>query len=297
MIDSSHPPEAPERSQGRRILVRHLTRFVYEGIAMDSFNEAKLKPLSDILQTCDAFSLEVNQASSRREFRDFFQNPVIYFEVLEPHTHLEVEARSEVRTHPDPRGPVPSGLGLEALGGPSLVDNYFDFLSDSAFVCMEAPFWREAIDVLPAGVQDMWGDFVRLAMHIKHTFRYDPKTTTVNTQPLEVLEARAGVCQDFAHVLLSLCRCQGLPARYVSGYFINDDRLPGEIEASHAWVEVFLPGYGWKGFDPTHGRAADDRYVRLAIGRDYADIRPLHGTFRGRGTRQLIVEVAITSGR
>ena len=94
--------------------------------------------------------------------------------------------------------------------------------------------------------------------------------------------------------MLAMCRSQGIPARYVSGYFFNEERRPDEIEASHAWVEVFLPGYGWRGFDPTHDRPADTRYVSLATGRDYGDIRPISGTYRGRGTRQLTVEVAVS---
>jgi transglutaminase-like putative cysteine protease len=109
-----------------------------------------------------------------------------------------------------------------------------------------------------------------------------------------VLATRRGVCQDYAHAMLALCRVQGIPARYVSGYFHNVERLPGEIEASHAWVETLLPGYGWKGFDPTHDRIVDTRYIRLATGRDYGDIRPVSGTFRGRGTRLLTVDVKIS---
>jgi transglutaminase-like putative cysteine protease len=125
------------------------------------------------------------------------------------------------------------------------------------------------------------------------TFAYTPAATTVNTRPREVVQLRKGVCQDFAHVMLGILRTHGIPARYVSGYFYNPDRQPGEIEASHAWVEVYLPGYGWKGFDPTHNRVPDTRYVKLATGRDYADIRPLSGTFRGRGTREMSVEVHV----
>jgi transglutaminase-like putative cysteine protease len=93
--------------------------------------------------------------------------------------------------------------------------------------------------------------------------------------------------------MLALCRTQGIPARYVSGYFYDNERPADEPEASHAWAEVFLPGYGWKGIDPTHDRLADTRYVKLAVGRDYADIRPVNGTYRGRGTRKLIVEVQV----
>jgi transglutaminase-like putative cysteine protease len=101
------------------------------------------------------------------------------------------------------------------------------------------------------------------------------------------------VCQDFAHVALGMCRCSGIAARYVSGYFIKLQRRPGEEEASHAWIEAFVPGYGWAAYDPTHDRVADDRYIKAASGRDYADIRPVSGTYRGGKTRSLTVDVRV----
>ena len=115
----------------------------------------------------------------------------------------------------------------------------------------------------------------------------------MNTRAFEVVKKREGVCQDFAHLMLGLCRIHGIPARYVSGYFLNQHKLPGEIEASHAWIEVFIPGHGWKGYDPTHRRVTDTRYIKIAAGRDYADIRPVGGTFRGKGTRKMLVEVSV----
>ena len=144
---------------------------------------------------------------------------------------------------------------------------------------------REAVDV--------WEDGRALARFVYEKFEYNPVTTKVNTNMIEALELRQGVCQDFAHVVLGLSRALGIPARYVSGYFLNTDRVPGQPEASHAWVEFFLPGFGWKGYDPTHDRVADERYVKLAVGRDYADIRPLAGSYRGTGNRVMTVEVHV----
>ena len=93
--------------------------------------------------------------------------------------------------------------------------------------------------------------------------------------------------------MLGVCRLAGIPARYVSGYFFNDTRIPGEIEASHAWVEAYVPGHGWAAFDPTHNRLADERYVKIAAGRDYADVRPVNGTYSGAPTESLSVEVFV----
>jgi len=226
-------------------------------------------------------------------YHDFYLNRVDHFDLHHAHESLEVEASSVVQTHPDPRGEVVGEFPPGLLDDAGLEENYFDFLADSHFVTLDAEVWREAIDVLPGGVTDLWRDALRLAGHLYRSFTYVPSATHAGTRVSEVLRTRRGVCQDYAHVLLGLCRTQGIPARYVSGYFYHDARRDGEPEASHAWVEVFLPGYGWKGIDPTHDRLSDLRYVKLAVGRDYADIRPVNGSYRGRGTRQLAVEVEV----
>ena len=113
------------------------------------------------------------------------------------------------------------------------------------------------------------------------------------TLATDAIKLRSGVCQDFAHVALGMCRCSQIPARYVSGYFMRSERRHDDDEASHAWIEAYVPGYGWAAFDPTHDRPADQRYVKVASGRDYADIRPVSGTYRGGKTRSLSVEVKV----
>ncbi len=112
----------------------------------------------------------------------------------------------------------------------------------------------------------------------------------------EVLQLRRGVCQDFAHVMIALCRAVKIPARYVSGYLYNGpvDELRG-AQASHAWLEVFLPGLGWRGLDPTNDHQPDERYVKLAVGRDYADVSPLRGTYRGTPQRKMTIDVLVSS--
>ena len=287
------PPMPQPDTVGRRLSLRHLTRFEYDGPVQDSFNDVRLCPVNDPLQSCLEFSLRLDPAVPVHTYHDFYLNRVDHFDLHHPHDWLEVEARSLVETRPDPRGPVTGACPPALLDDPGLEENYFDFLADSHFVTLDAEVWREAMDLLPGGVTDLWTDSLHLARHLFRSFTYVPSTTHAGTRVTEVLRSRRGVCQDYAHVLLALCRSQGIPARYVSGYFFDADRPPDQPEASHAWVEVFLPGYGWKGIDPTHDRLADTRYVKLAVGRDYADIRPVNGSYRGRGTRQLRVEVAV----
>lgn len=296
MSDETAATAPPDREWSEPLLlkVRHLTRYEYHGQVWDSFNEARLQPVTDSAQLCRRFLLRIEPNADVREYPDFHANCVHYFDVKPPHERLEVEAESWVQTFADERGPVPPENPREALRDTAIVENYFDFLHDSEFVSLEQEVWREAMDALPHGVSDLWKNTLAIGAHIHSTFTYAPRFTTVNTKPAEVVRTRQGVCQDFAHVMLGICRTHGIPARYVSGYFFNPDRRPDEIEASHAWVEVFLPGYGWKGFDPTHSRVPDTRYVKVAVGRDYGDIRPVSGTFRGIGTRELVVEVQIT---
>ncbi|MEI6534695.1 MAG: transglutaminase family protein [Verrucomicrobiaceae bacterium] len=294
--DSPHPSIDDEWHEPLLIQVRHLTRFVYQGPTTDSFNEARLQPVSNHAQECLKFDLRIDPLTAVRDYPDFFGNCVHYFDVTPVHQSLEVEAVSLVQTRADIIDSLPSENPPSGLKDSAIVENYFDFLQDSAFVSLEAEIWREALDVLPGGLTDLWRDSVTIGRHIFKNFIYTPSFTTVNTKLLEVLATRRGVCQDFAHLMLGMCRSMQIPARYVSGYFLNPLRREDEIEASHAWVEVYLPGYGWKGFDPTHNRVPDTRYVKLAVGRDYGDIRPVSGTFRGHGTREMTVEVQVRRG-
>lgn len=274
--------------------VSHLTRYHYNDIARDSFNEARLQPFNDPTQTCADFTLNITPAATVRDYPDVFNNHVHYFDIIEPHQDLSVEAISIVHTHSDRRGPIPDHNAPEALKHLPVSDDHFSFLHSSAYVSLEPEIWRASLDALSQDpIHDLWQATRTMGHYIHSNFTYAPQLTTVNTRPTDVLRLGKGVCQDFAHLLLGMCRSRSIPARYVSGYFYNPNKTPGEVEASHAWIEVYLPGYGWKGYDPTHDRIPDTRYIKLAVGADYGDIRPLSGNFRGKGTREMIVEVHI----
>jgi len=296
MIAHNEPPAAvaPEAPWSEPLLlnISHLTRYTYEGPVQDSFNEARLQPVNDPLQQCREFRFRITPDSQIRDYPDLYSNCVHYFDVPHPHESLEVEAVSIVQTLPESRGSIPEATP-DSLKTPAVKEHHFDFLHASEFVSLGADVWREAIDALPGGLSNVWSDAVAIGDHIHRNYKYTPLSTNVNTRATEVIKKKQGVCQDFAHLMLGLCRTHGIPARYVSGYFLNQHRLPGEIEASHAWIEIFIPGYGWKGYDPTHRREPDTRYVKIAVGRDYGDIRPVGGTFRGKGTRQMVVEVSV----
>lgn len=282
-----------------QLRINHRTTFTYAGNAHDSFNEVRLRPIDDAFQKCLSFDLRLNPVAAAQEYSDFYGNTIHYFDIADAHTKLVVEAQSLVQTTPNddrPRVPSVSSSDLERSAEREM---FAEFYTSSHYVPLEVELWREAQDALVEGRADVWNEVCRLGRHIYRTFAYRPKTTGVNTRANDALKLRMGVCQDFAHVHLGLCRSLGIPARYVSGYFFNTTRRPREIEASHAWIEAYVPGFGWAAFDATHDRPADDRYVKVAVGRDYADIRPINGTYRGAPTRSLKVDVKVreTNGR
>jgi transglutaminase-like putative cysteine protease len=147
----------------------------------------------------------------------------------------------------------------------------------------------------PKNPDDAFTAAQALSELIHNEFAYTPDATSTTTTVAEVLDGRAGVCQDFAHVLIGLCRAIGLPARYVSGYvFISSgDADDPPVSASHAWAEVYSPTHGWRGFDAANNVIASEQHVKMAIGRDYGDVPPTHGTFRGRAETNMEVEVSV----
>ena len=273
------------------ISLLHRTTFVYAGKAHDSFNEVRLKPVDDAGQVCRSFELRTEPAAHMRDYVDFYGNTAHYFDISEGHDRLMIEAVSEVETTPNSaRPPIPSVANLESGSERELVA---EFLVDSHYVPLEVELWKEAQDALSEGRSDVWSDVRQICRHVFKHFAYKPRSTGVATLATDAIKLRSGVCQDFAHVALGMCRCSDIPARYVSGYFMRSQRKHDDDEASHAWIEAYVPGFGWAAFDPTHDRPADERYIKVASGRDYADIRPVSGTYRGGKTRSLIVEVKV----
>jgi transglutaminase-like putative cysteine protease len=178
----------------------------------------------------------------------------------------------------------------------------FDFLMPS----MHAPITPE-LETLSRELLPSSGSFAESILSLNHyiyeNFKYMPGVTDVRTPISDVLKNRQGVCQDFAHLMIALVRCAGLPARYISGYIETEpvDEVTGlaGATASHAWVEVFLPSGLWLGIDPTNDMMEGERHVQLGVGRDYNDVSPLRGVFKGAERQRLsvVVTVSRTTGR
>ena len=278
-----------------RLQIFHRTRYEYEDYARESFNEARLCPVTDAAQTCIKHEIITFPKASVHEYLDLHYNLVQYFEIPEPHLELVVDSVSEVETHPPPPPASEArGFSFDALHELIQMLNCYEMIEPSEYVSVEPEFWRLAIDVCD-GETDVWQCANRLMKYISANFVYDQTATNVYTRMPEAMSKKRGVCQDFAHILIGLCRCLKIPARYVSGYIFSNtskDNLLGS-QATHAWVEVLLPGIGWLGLDPTNNQAVNEHYVKVAVGRDYADVPPLKGTYLGPPTRKFEVIVSV----
>jgi transglutaminase-like putative cysteine protease len=187
---------------------------------------------------------------------------------------------------------VPSGVPAAALEADPLLAELYDYAHATPYVPLDDRVRALAAE-LDAGTDDLAEYVLAAGRFVYRAFAYRPGSTTVRTKLAEVIETRSGVCQDFAHVLLALLRLRGIPARYASGYIYDGSGSVLGAEASHAWVEAYLPPFGWVGYDPTNDRLVDDSFVLVAHGRDYADVSPTRGVYRGGPHGTLDVTVAI----
>lgn len=274
-----------------RLEVVHRTRYLYPEAVRDSFNELRVRPIDGEHQDCERFLLRVLPPVRLRHYRDLHANHVNFFELNEAHTRLEIECRSQVTTRSPPA--PPDAFPMARVGECARMERCHEYLQASRYVDPSPEAWRLGVDA-SHGHADLWSAVIAIGELVFREFAYEPGTTTVQTPAREVLRDRRGVCQDFTHVMLAMCRSLGIPARYVSGYLYNGPReLLRGAQASHAWCEVFVPGAGWRGLDPTNNQPVDERYVTAAVGRDYADVAPVRGSYRGPPGQQLTVEVEV----
>jgi transglutaminase-like putative cysteine protease len=278
-----------------RFYLFHRTSYHYPSLVTQSYNELRLHPLSNDWQKCTSSTISILPICKLRSYLDLNGNIVHYFELPDEHQKLVIEARSIVETtsRVDFQN-FPYGVKLSNLAKMEGVPECRDYLQTSTYVEINPTVWRMAVD-LQAGSTDVFQTAYQVMEFIHQNFDYCKSTTTVDTHANEVLEIRRGVCQDFAHAALALCRCLGIPARYVSGYFFDStrDRRMRGAEASHAWIEVMVSGHGWYGLDPTNNRVVDDTYVILGTGRDYRDVAPVTGSYHGPQPSEFDVSVRV----
>ena len=273
-----------------KVRLEHVTRLDYSTDVVEGVMDVRLGPLSDVDQRWDVFSILVSPSGSVRRYTDGFGNRAHLITVAKPHRMLEVITRCDVVTSlADPFSPPvqrPRPLTPSELA---------DYLSPSALVPVSSELAALADPYRPASPEQTFESVRQLSKYVHDTFTYQKNVTTVTTTVEDILRHRTGVCQDFAHLLIGLCRSIGIPARYVSGYTVSHvaagDGAPMDTEASHAWAEAYTPMHGWRGFDPTNDLVASTAHIKMAIGRDYGDVPPTRGTFRGQADERLTVSV------
>ena len=277
--------------QSSKLSIRHVTGFVYDGVAESSYNETRMTPLSSPRQRVVEASLRTSPIATQLTYLDYFGSAVTAFDLHDRHRQLEVTAEALVEVSTLAR--TVTSLSLSALKTPAILDRYAEYLKptartvlpDTLHLDFAAQHGTDDVDELVARVSD----FVR--SHVA----YVAGSTHVTTTAFESWTQETGVCQDLSHLMISLLRGQGVPARYVSGYLHpRPDAAIGEtvLGQSHAWVEYFCGE--WVGVDPTNGNEIGLQHVVVAKGRDYGDVPPLKGIYHGAPSRALGVTVEIT---
>jgi transglutaminase-like putative cysteine protease len=277
--------------------VRHVTTFRYEPAVRESIMEVRLQPRTEGEQRCLNFSLRLEPQTNVMQYRDFLGNTVHHFDIAAAHTRVTVTAEStvEVQTSATPRAADCgdwSDLDAQVASG-----DYWEMLLPSHFA---RP--TQLLEELAKSLRcERRGNPLELLFELNTAiyslFAYVPRSTKVDSPIDEALKARQGVCQDFAHIMIALVRQLKIPCRYVSGYMFHRDEKQKDRSlegASHAWLEALVPRLGWVAFDPTNNLVGGDRHIRVAVGRDYADVPPTRGVYKGDAQSELSVAVTVS---
>ncbi|MEO6121235.1 MAG: transglutaminase family protein [Acidimicrobiales bacterium] len=274
-----------------QVAIRHRTAYTYAGEVQSSYNEARVTPLTtDWQQVVEAATI-VSPPASVLRYWDYWGTLVDAFDVHEPHRELAVTGSSVVQTSP----PVARrAAGWEELGRAEVLEEYAELLGPTGSVPLVDELSDAAGELAARAATPTDGCDAAVAW-VRDRLRYETGATDVTTTAAQALAGGAGVCQDFAHVTVGLLRAMGIPARYVSGYAFPSSDVPVGADVagqSHAWVEAWVGD--WYSLDPTHGEPVGPHHVLVGRGRDYADVPPLKGIYRGAPAQGLTVTVELT---
>lgn len=275
-----------------KFLIQHSTRYLYDEPVRDSANQIMLYPVDDRYQEVIKHTLIITGSPYVSIHQDYFGNQVGTFAHAQPHREMLIQSRLHVETRAREMPPddVPSELQWKELKLLKQQLMYIDFLRAEKFGAItevekivEEERCRNCTPLQSA---------VHICKYVFDNFAYKKGVTTVETTIDEIWKLKSGVCQDFAHMLLVMLRLMDIPARYVSGYICpKKTGMRGE-GATHAWVEAYIPYYGWLGVDPTNNCLVNDTHVRLAVGKNFSDCSPVKGTYRG--TSNHVMDVFVT---
>ena len=275
--------------------VRHVTNFHYQPAVREVVMEVRVQPRSESCQRCLSFSLDVKPRTNVMFYRDFLGNTVHHFDIPGQHEQIQVSAHAlvEVMAAPVPRPQdVPD---WETLDASIASGDFWEMLLPSQYA-QPTLLLEEIANELRV---ERRGNPLELLLELNEalyrTFAYVPNSTKVDSPIDDALRARQGVCQDFAHIMTALVRRLRIPCRYVSGYLFHEaeSKDRSSVGATHAWVEAFLGDAGWVAFDPTNQLVGGERHIRVALGRDYADVAPTRGVYKGEAESTLSVVVTV----
>lgn len=277
--------------------IEHELVYSYDAPVRGSVMTLHLRPHNGGLQILEHFSLDTDPPGAVREFTDGFGNRAHFFTGHRPHGRLGITARSSVRVGRS----APPG-GTDGQGSQRVPERMTAAAPALQLMLQPSRFVRPRSPALASflaahGIErgdDPLDSLTRLASTLFGIFEYAPGATAADSPIDHILETGRGVCQDYAHVMASIARRWGIPARYVSGYLAPGDGDAGAGE-SHAWVECRLPEQGWLGLDPANDCVCDERHVRVAVGRDYADVPPSRGIFYGCQASTLTTRVTVAT--
>lgn len=273
--------------------IRHQTTFRYAQPVSELVMEVRAQPRTEWTQHCLSFEMHVTPRTRVLHYRDYLGNTVHHFNVPAKVSQLNIITTALVEVQPFQDWPQAlAASAWDQVDHAVEQGEFLDFLLPSDFA-KPSPLLLELAAKLHVTRRDDPMTVLRqINQGIFETFEYVPNSTRVDSPIDDALRARKGVCQDFAHIMTTLVRQLRIPCRYVSGYVAPSQEGRGGV-ASHAWVETLLPGWGWVGFDPTKGQLVADRHVRCAIGRDYADVPPTKGVYKGDVRGELSVQVKV----
>ncbi|MBU3821375.1 transglutaminase family protein [Flavobacteriaceae bacterium XHP0103] len=279
-----------------KFYIKHLTKYTYSGVVLDAANLVRLHPINDEYQKVISHTIAVTNNAFIQTHTDFYNNTFGTFMLTEPHEELSIESSLEVITYPKPF-PDDSASIEKQWKELAVIKKHIDFMD---FMVFDKGFAAQKdISKLMASLnvkeKSPYKIVLELCDYVYKNFKYIKGVTTVNSTIDDVWELKSGVCQDFTNILLQLTRTVGIPARYVSGYIFADDNTTRGEGASHAWIEAYIPYYGWLGFDPTNNIIVNENHIRLAIGRNYSDCAPIQGVYKGNVEEELLVNVEVST--
>ncbi len=273
--------------------IQHVTKYTYDGPVRDSANQVILYPIQDDFQEVISHKLKISGDPAVDVFIDYYGNEVGTFTYVESHTKLEIASKILVNTK-HRMYPVDDMFADQQWNDLKRLDRqvpFIDFLRQEYFVGLDE--LQAIIESKKIVNETPYQMAMRFCKYVYENFDYIKGVTTVETTLDEIWKIKAGVCQDFAHILMEMLRLVGIPARYVSGYICTSKATMRGEGATHAWAEAYIPNYGWLGLDPTNNIIANENHVRLAVGRNFSDCSPVKGVYKGSAGHTLDVAVSV----